>query len=584
MPHFYKALTITFFLTLFSAQAQWTNGMSATYVMGQATFTTATSGTGTQGMYNPAKVAIDLVNNKMYVADYSNHRVLRFSYPVTSNQPTAELVFGQADFTGVTANRGGTAAANTLSNPQGLAVFNGTLWISEFGNNRVLKFNNAHTLSSNGPNADVVLGQTDFTTSTTITPPAQNRITTPRGIAVDSSGNLWVAEVQNHRVLRFDNAASKSSGDNADGVLGQSDYVTSTSTTTTQSSLRNPHGIAMDSDGRLWVAQNGSHRVTWFNNAASKTNGANADGVLGQANFTSGTGAVTQSGMNSPRDVAISPAGRLFVLIYLSNRVLIFNNAASKSDGANADNVLGQSNFTSSSAATTQSGMSGPLGIAITPDGKLFVADLANNRVTIYQGTDDSPLPVELVDFSLKVWGKTVNVSWTTGSEVENAGFELYRSSGTDNSFKKIASYITDTELRGLGSSAYGKKYTFNDKEVAAGEYWYKLVDVAYDGTRKEHEAKSILVEEHSSSNVAVEVSPNPASEVVKVKLVLPEAGSVTIEIYSLKGEKLITESVEAAGGEKELSIPVSGLPQGNYTARVRTKNGVQTATFQIAR
>ncbi|HYF02644.1 MAG TPA: NHL repeat-containing protein, partial [Patescibacteria group bacterium] len=514
MYYFVLFATLIFFNIYSSAQAQWTDGMNATYVMGQSNFTSRTSGNGTEGMDTPIKVAIDLVNNKIYVVDLASSRVLRFSYPLTGNQPTAELVFGQADFTSTSANRGGTVAANTLNLPYGVAVHNGTLWIADASNHRVLKFNNAHSLSSNGPNADVVLGQASFTANSSAV--AQNRMNLPRAVAVDSSGNLWVADQSNNRVLRFDNAASKSSGANADGVLGQSNFTTNTATTT-QSSLGSPFGLAVDGDGRLWVAQITTHRVTWYNNAAAKTNGANADGVLGQANFTSGSGATTQSRMNFPRDVAISPAGRLFVATSSSNRVVIYNNAASKSNGANADNVLGQSNFTSSSAATTQSGMNNPYGVAITPDGKLFVADAVNNRVTMFEGTDDTPLPVELVDFSLKAAGKSVNISWKTASEVENAGFELYRSSGGENSFKKIASYITDTELRGLGSSAYGKNYFFNDEDVAAGEYWYKLVDVAYDGTRKEHEAKSILVQEASSKDAGITLSPNPASEFLKV-------------------------------------------------------------------
>ncbi|HYF03188.1 MAG TPA: T9SS type A sorting domain-containing protein, partial [Patescibacteria group bacterium] len=311
---------------------------------------------------------------------------------------------------------------------------------------------------------------------------------------------------------------------------------------------------------------------------------ANADGVLGQANFTSNSGATTQSGMSSPRDVAISPAGRLFVAMSSNNRVLIYNNAASKSNGANADNVLGQSNFTSGSSATTQSGMNSPYGVAITPDGKLFVAEASHHRVTMFEGTNDSPLPVELVDFSLKTSVKTVNVSWTTASEVDNAGFEIFRSAGGDNSFKKIASYITDNDLRGLGSSAVGKKYSFNDENVTAGEYWYKLVDVAYDGTRKEHRAKSILVEDRISREFTIELWPNPANEFLKLTADLTEAGSITIEIYSLKGEKLITESVEVVGRGQEVSLPISGLSQGHYSIRVSSKNGIQTSAFQIAR
>jgi hypothetical protein len=66
--------------------------------------------------------------------------------------------------------------------------------------------------------------------------------------------------------------------------------------------------------------------------------------------------------------------------------VLRFDGAAGKANGAVADGVLGQSDFTSSAQATTASGMSGLFGVAVDGAGRLWVADIFNNRVLRFDG------------------------------------------------------------------------------------------------------------------------------------------------------------------------------------------------------
>src|SRR5262249_36322724 len=155
--------------------------------------------------------------------------------------------------------------------------------------------------------------------------------------------------------LRFDNAASKANGAAADGVLGQTTF-TAVASGLTQSNMNLPNSLALDASGRLWVADTNNHRVLRFDSAATKANGANADGVQGQANFVSGSanrGSTTaQNSMSSPGGVEVDAAGRLYVGDGANNRVLIFANAATLADGANAANVLGQTTFTGNAGAT----------------------------------------------------------------------------------------------------------------------------------------------------------------------------------------------------------------------------------------
>ena len=105
-------------------------------------------------------------------------------------------------------------------------------------------------------------------------------------------------------------------------------------------------------------------------------------GVIGQTNFTSSTAATTQSGLNNPTTVTLDSSGNLYVADIGNNRVLMFEPPFT--NGMNASVVIGQTNFTSSTAATTQSGLNNPQGVAVDSAGNLYVGDYYNNRVVMF--------------------------------------------------------------------------------------------------------------------------------------------------------------------------------------------------------
>jgi sugar lactone lactonase YvrE len=205
----------------------------------------------------------------------------------------------------------------------------------------------------------------------------------PFGVAVDNSGTLWVADIFNSRVLRFDGAATKPNGASAEGVLGQPDFTSSAFATTT-TGMTFPTGVTVGSSGTLWVADEGNSRVLRFDHAARKPNGAAANGVLGQPDFTSRTPVTTANGMYFPTGVTVDHYGTLWVADSTNNRVLRFDHAARKPNGAAANGVLGQPDFTSNGYATTANAMNHPAHVAQDPTGSLWVTDSWNNRVLLF--------------------------------------------------------------------------------------------------------------------------------------------------------------------------------------------------------
>jgi predicted esterase/DNA-binding beta-propeller fold protein YncE len=335
--------TSLFFCLLLSAsliaQSPLINNMPASGVLGQIDFTSGTSGTTSSKLNAPSGVAVDPTTGKLFVADRYNNRVLRWSSSEKMlNGSSAESVFGQPDF--FTSTSG--LSASKFNDP--LRVFvdsSGTLWVSDYLNNRVLKFNDASS-RENGSSADVVLGQPNFTTNTSGT--TSNKLKGPVGVFVDGQGRLWVTDRLNHRVLRFDNASSKISGSNADGVLGQSDFITGTSGLSA-TKMNRPMGVYVDEFDNLWVCEDDNNRVIRFDSVSFKSDGAAADGVLGQPDFTTNLKSYSRNGVSNIRGVFGDDSGRLYLVDEDNNRVLIFNHAASRPNGAYADYELGQPDF-----------------------------------------------------------------------------------------------------------------------------------------------------------------------------------------------------------------------------------------------
>ncbi len=273
---------------------------------------------------------------------------------------------------------GPSTAQNGMSAPYGVAFDpSGDLWVADAGNSRILEFKPPFSI---GEAASLVIGQSNFTTkahSTTAT-----GLWVPTAIAFDSSGKLWVADWVNSRVLRF--SSPFSTGMAASLVIGQRDF-TSDLFATTQSGLSAPSGLAFDNAGSLWVSDSGNDRVLEF--ISPFANGMNASLVIGQSSFTGSapTCVATRSAVCSPAGVSFDAWGNLWATDPQDNRVLEFSPPFST--GMSASSVLGQPDFTSSAASTSATGLSlvtttiSMANIAFDQSGNLWIGDTGNNRV-----------------------------------------------------------------------------------------------------------------------------------------------------------------------------------------------------------
>jgi uncharacterized protein (TIGR03437 family) len=288
-----------------------------------------------------------------------------------------------------------------LDAPAGIALDNSVsppiLYIADTGNNRVLAFRYATQLVA-GSVADVVIGQLDRFANQAQNPASGGRqlgLNSPTGLAVDSAGNLYVADTGNNRILRFPQPLAPNANQFPTLVVGQKSYATSSANlagigaSTLALSGAGRTGIAIDAVGNLWVADSGNSRVLRFPVAALSPNATfpAADLVLGQPDFvtkTPGTARLNLASLAGPNGLAVDTTGNVYVTDQFY-RVLVYNTPVKTSQTANA--VLGIDTTTTNVTLPTQTALNNPLGLlaaGTAANAGPIVADTGNHRLMLY--------------------------------------------------------------------------------------------------------------------------------------------------------------------------------------------------------
>lgn len=269
-----------------------------------------------------------------------------------------------------------------LSTPMDVDVdSSGNVYIADTANSRVLVFDVVSIGAGSGPSAVHVLGQPDFTTnSMNLTADGLN---TPTAVEVDSINNLlYVADSQNHRVVVYD-ISTITDGEPAVHVLGQPDFVTDDGLVTNQHSISSVTGLALDEENqRLFVADD--NRVMVFD-VSTIIDGEDAVAVLGAPDYTDSSESVAQDDFSNVYDVTFDEgANVLYTVETGSNRVHLFD-VETIDSGESAVGVIGQTDFTTSSSTTEIDGFDFPVSVYFEPTTRrLYVRESNNNRIAIY--------------------------------------------------------------------------------------------------------------------------------------------------------------------------------------------------------
>jgi hypothetical protein len=156
---------------------------------------------------------------------------------------------------------------------------------------------------------------------------------------------------------------------------------------------------------------------------------------------------------------------------------------------------------------------------------------------TLGATTGDNPLPVQLAAFeALADFGK-VALNWTTASELDNQGFNIYRAEADENNWQQINSQL----IAGQGTTSQSSDYAFVDSKVVGGEtYRYKLESVSNNGLRVDEKTIEVNIP-LPDQYVLFNNYPNPFNPTTNIKFQLPEAQPVKMVIYDMNGSRIKT-------------------------------------------
>lgn len=523
------------------------NGQSMTFVLGQMAtggsvdfYGNAPNNPQDKGLNGPSGLAVDTLNHNLFVADTGNNRVLVYALNANNDlvDRYADFVIGQMGFSSTAVNQGGNAAANTLNNPTGLFYdyANQRLYISDTGNNRVLIYTTA--IAGDGQNANYVIGQTNFTNNG----PASTRsgLSSPEGVSVNASNNaLAIADRDNNRVMIW-SSPPLSNGANASNVLGQAGF-TSSGYGTTDKALHTPRGVGYDpNSGYLYVADSENNRVLVWTAPVTANNQA-ANYVLGQTTFTANSAGTSSTALRNPTRVSIgSSSGVVYVTDTGNNRGLVYS-ASILVDGQAADKVVGQADFAGASPATSQTGVSSPGSVVSNgSNGRVYVADTANNRVLVYGDiAPDTPSPSSPLNGAVNV--ASAPTLQITGLDQDGDALQYKVEIALDAGFTTgLLTYDQTLSSSGWAGQTIGNTYAkgatasftvpISDLLSANTTYWWRVSSYDPYGTRT-WSAASAARSFTTASPTAIAVS----SAIQSVTAGQP-SGAIQLELHDSNG------------------------------------------------
>jgi uncharacterized protein (TIGR03437 family) len=308
----------------------------------------------------PNGVAVDAKGN-FYIADMFNDRIRK----VDSNGIITTIA---GRFGGTFGGDGGPATEAGLFDPAGVAVDAiGNVYIADMDNFRIRKVDPGGKIST-------VAGNGAFGFTGDNVPATQTALSSPTAVAIDSAGNLYIADLFNRRVRQV----------NPQGIIttvtgtGQAGYD-GDGGPATQARIESPESLALDRLGNLYIADSANNVVRKVDTVGMISTFAGT----GQGGFSGDNGQARQARLNSPRGVAVDMAGKVYISDAGNDRIrqvdtngIITTIAGNGQTGYNGDGML-----------AFQASFFEPVGLTVDPYGVIYIADSYNDRIRMLKST-----------------------------------------------------------------------------------------------------------------------------------------------------------------------------------------------------
>lgn len=376
-----------------------------------------------------AGVAVDAAG-LVYVTDPFYHTVRKID-PVSGWSKVIAGV-GSTGFSG----DDGAATSAKLNTPRGVAVDSaGNVYIADTGNNRIRKVDTRGVISTfAGTGVFNFSGDDGAATAATFKG--------PYGVAVDSAGNVFIADTANHRIRKVSvgGTVTTVAGNGTPGYLG--DNVAATSTR-----INVPRAVLPDGNGGFYIADYTNNRIRRVNAEGTITTVAGN----GLPSFGGDGGAATSAGLRQPSGLALDASGKLYIADSTNYRIRVVTAGVITTLAG-----TGTSSFGGDGGAATSAQLSAPSGVVVDSSGTVYVGDLNNFRVRKISGGVISTFAGVGSRLYGGDGGPALSAQFAVpDSIVRDSAGNTYISDASDNRIRKISPAGIVTTFAGTGVSGF---------------------------------------------------------------------------------------------------------------------------------
>lgn len=255
----------------------------------------------------------------------------------------------------------GPATAASLSDPTGVAIDNsGNVYIADRGNNRIRKIDNSGTITTIAGNGNAGFSGDNGQA-------AQAELNQPRGVAVDGNGNIYIADQTNQRVRKIASGTITTiAGMGTQGFGGDNGPAV-------MALLNNPAGICVDQVGNIYIGDVDNERVRKIDNSGNISTIA-GNGSIG---FSGDNGPATQASLNEPLNLAVDNNGNIFIADGYNERVRRIDAGGTITTLAGT----GTAGYTGDGGPASMALLNHPYCVALGPSNDLLIADYNNSVI-----------------------------------------------------------------------------------------------------------------------------------------------------------------------------------------------------------
>jgi sugar lactone lactonase YvrE len=261
---------------------------------------------------------------------------------------------------------GGAATSAEINFPYGVAVDSaGNIYIADFGNQRIRKVTASTGIISTVAGDGIVGYSGDGGPATSA------ELDSPTGVAVDGAGNIYIADLGNYRIRKVTVSTGKISTVAGDGIQGYS----GDGGPATSAELYYATGVAVDTAGNIYISDVVNVRIRKVTAATGIINTVAGDGAGG---FSGDGGPATSAELSSPWGVAVDTAGNIYISDVSNQRIRKVTASTGIINTVAGDGTVG---YSGDGGAATSAELNYPYGVAVDSAGNIYIADTVNNRI-----------------------------------------------------------------------------------------------------------------------------------------------------------------------------------------------------------